>query len=77
MTEWVCEEFPILREDGAVVGVGLNRIAELVRCKDCKWGDWTRNGFGENMILCYNGNTGIEDGYLQEPDWYCAEGERK
>ena len=54
-----------------------SNMQELVRCKDCKWGDWSRNGKGEEMILCYNGNTGIEDGYLQEPDWFCAEGERK
>ena len=52
-------------------------IQELVRCKDCRWGDWSRNGKGEHMILCYNGDTGIEDGYLHEPDWFCAEGKRK
>ena len=49
----------------------------LVLCKDCRWGDWSRNGKGEEMILCYNGDTGIEDGYLHEPDWFCAEGEQR
>ena len=49
----------------------------VTRCKDCKWGDPTRNEANENMIFCYNGGTGIEDGYLHEPDWFCAEGERK
>ena len=50
---------------------------QVVRCKDCRWGDWSRNGKGEEMVLCYNGDTGIEDGYLHEPDWFCAEGERR
>lgn len=48
----------------------------VVRCKNCRWGDRSRNGKGEEMILCYNGDTGIEDGFLHEPDWFCAEGER-
>ena len=50
---------------------------KVTRCKDCKWGDPTRNEANENMIFCYNGETGIEDGYLHEPDWFCAEGEPK
>lgn len=50
---------------------------ELIRCKDCKYGDWTHNMLKEDMILCYNGDTGIEDGYLHEPNWFCAEGERR
>ena len=49
----------------------------IVRCKDCRWGDWSRNEKGEKMILCYNGDTGIEDGYLHKPDWFCAERENK
>ena len=52
-------------------------MPEIVRCKDCRWGDWTKNIRGEDMIFCYNGDTGIEDGYLHEPDWYCAEGEHR
>ena len=54
-----------------------DRDDQIVRCKNCRWGDRARNGKGEEMILCYNGDTGIEDGYLHEPDWYCREGERK
>lgn len=76
MKEWICEEVPALTVDEKVISTMFLPKKELVRCKECKWGDLTRNGFGENMILCYNGNTGIEDGYLQEPDWFCAEGER-
>ena len=55
----------------------LKEQPDVVRCKDCRCGDWSRNGKGEKMILCYNGDTGIEDGYLHEPDWFCAEGKRK
>ena len=55
----------------------LKEQPEIVRCKDCRWGERSRNGKGEEMIFCYNGDTGIEDGYLHEPDWFCAEGERK
>ena len=55
----------------------ITPLPVVVRCKDCRWGDRSRNGKGEEMILCYNGDTGIEDGYLHEPDWFCAEGERK
>lgn len=47
---------------------------QIVRCKDCRWGDWSKNIKGEEMIFCYNGDTGIEDGYLHEPEWFCAEG---
>ena len=75
--EWICQEEPLIRSDGASVGVGFRQMTELVRCKDCRWGDWSRNGKGEEMILCYNGDTGIEDGYLHEPYWLCAEGKRK
>ena len=46
----------------------------LVRCKDCRWGDLSKNIKGKEMIFCYNGDTGIEDGYLHEPEWFCAEG---
>ena len=49
----------------------------VTRCKDCKWGKPSRNGKGEEMVFCYCGNTGIEDGWLLDPDWYCAEGEPK
>jgi len=55
----------------------IDEQQKIVRCKDCRWGDWSRNSKGEEMILCYNGDTGIEDGYLHETNWFCAEGERK
>lgn len=68
--EWVCEEFPILREDGAVIGIGLHRISELVRCKDCKH---YKDGF------CYNPNTYDDEKTKGNtvPDWFCADGKRR
>lgn len=74
MTEFIITCKSELKPDGSYQ---IERYRELVRCKDCRWGDRSRNGKGEEMILCYNGDTGIEDGYLHEPDWYCCEGERK
>jgi len=46
---------------------------ELVRCKDCEYGDKVKNGAGEDAIECH---------WCLEPichhlDWYCAGGERK
>ena len=78
--ESVCDDCkytdtPILYPNGYLES--KNGDVEIVRCKNCRWGDRSRNGKGEEMILCYNGDTGIEDGYLHEPDWFCAEGERK
>lgn len=52
-------------------------LEAVVYCKDCRWGDWSKNMKGEEMIFCYNENTGIEDGYLHEPEWFCADGEMK
>lgn len=50
---------------------------ELVMCRNCKWGEPSKNMKGEDMVFCYNGDTGIEDGYLHEPNWFCAEGKKK
>ena len=75
MKEWICEEVPAVTIDGKVISTMLHQEQELVRCKDCKYGDLTKNMRNEDMIFCYNGDTGIEDGYLHEPDWFCAEGE--
>lgn len=55
----------------------LKEQEAVVRCKDCMYGEQSRNAKGEKMVFCYNGDTGIEDGYLHEPEWFCAEGERK
>ena len=61
----------------------FNRLAakvavqpEIVRCKDCKWGERIRNMRGDERIRCRSDYAGIECGYSKEPDWFCADGER-
>lgn len=54
--------------DSFSVGVELEDasdvdVAEVVRCKDCKWYDKTMN-------ICGNLH------YMMQPDWFCADGER-
>ena len=48
---------------------------ELIRCKDCKFGEKTKNGFKEDVVECQNKHLGLM-GECHLPDWYCADGER-
>ena len=49
----------------------------LIRCKDCRWGEPTKNAYGEDRIICGNDDTYI-DRYITVPaDWFCADGERR
>ena len=63
--------------DAFLMAIKALKQPQIVRCKDCKWGEPSRNEKNEPMIFCYNGDTGIEDGWLLEPNWFCAEGEPK
>lgn len=65
----------IMPERSEVLLIVDNQPEGIVRCKDCKWGEPAMNGKGEEMVFCYCGDTGIEAGWLLNPDWYCAEGE--
>ena len=49
-------------------------VDELVRCKDCKYGQYCTDG--ETTYQCYKWNSN-EFGALHEQDWFCADGERK
>lgn len=60
MKEWICAEGNITCGDN--VPVGLCKIKELVRCKDCKYYD----GNGTCMKI------GIA--FLTD-EWFCADGE--
>lgn len=57
----VIAELPIIRQP------------EIVRCKDCKYGDAVKNAKDEPMIECAL----LYEGWLKEPDWFCADGERR
>lgn len=46
---------------------------ELIRCKDCKHGqyeEWDNGECVDKTVFC--------DGYgIHKPDWFCADGERR
>lgn len=46
----------------------------VVRCKDCKHYRINTVYPGTNMIMTYCAKTGIAE---SNPDWFCADGERK
>lgn len=46
---------------------------EIVRCKDCRYGQYCTDG--ETMYQCFKWNSG-EFGVLHEQDWFCADGTR-
>lgn len=53
-------------------------VVDIVRCKDCRWGEWSKNCRGEDMVICNNTESPVsETCRLVEPDWYCAYGERR
>ena len=49
----------------------------LVLCKDCRWGEPTKNAYDEDRIICGNDDTYV-DRYITVPaNWFCADGERR
>ena len=53
-------------------------VAPVVRCKDCKYGVPTKNGFLNDMIACENEDSPCGySSWLCQPDWFCADGERR
>ena len=68
MAKWICKDEPMIRGDGAAVGVYLAREKELVRCKDCKH---RYDG------CCYDKKSNrINFGAYVSDEWFCADGER-
>ena len=57
--------------------VYISDCVPVVRCKDCANGEPTKNAVGEAVIKCYEicGLCGLPR--LMEPDWFCADGERR
>ena len=69
MKEWICEEVPAVTVDGKVVSTLLHQEQELVRCKDCKYGEpW-------GVLIGCGTTKGF--GIAHEPDWFCADGVNK
>lgn len=51
---------------------------ELVRCRDCVYGCLSKNGDGEDIVFCKNPYLDeAMDIFVNVPDWYCADGERR
>ena len=57
-------------------GYKVIQSKELVRCKDCK--------YGKHIVSAFNGEVTIyrifcskRGNESHEPDWFCADGERK
>ena len=51
--------------------------APVVRCRDCKHGEPTHNARGEAVIKCEEICWLCRLPRLMEPDWFCADGERR
>lgn len=54
----------------------LKEQPEIVRCKECHYGEPVKNGAGDDCIQCNNDDLWWE-GMLHFPDWFCADGERR
>ena len=55
----------------------FKNLTVVVRCKDCRFGEQTKNMRGEQRYACNNRFTGIFQDFVHEPDWFCASGERR
>ena len=67
----------------ATVGKAIHAVPEVdavqvVRCRDCKYGEPETNMFGDDMVMCQNKQNpiGYED-LLMSPEFYCEDGERR
>ena len=67
MKEWICEEVPAVKLNGEVVSTMLHQVQELVRCKDCKYVDYS-DTYGRYQ--CPKNKRFIDI------DLFCADGER-
>lgn len=49
----------------------------VVRCRECQFGVLTKNGLGEDIVICENPDSPALEQIAVMPDWYCADGERR
>lgn len=60
-----------------IVEKSSDRI-NVVRCRDCKYGESETNDEGEDMFMCNNKYNPVGLAYwLMPPEWFCADGERR
>lgn len=60
-----------------VDGIPAVDAVPVVRCRDCKHGEPTHNARGEAVIKCEEICWLCRLPRLMEPDWFCADGERR
>lgn len=65
----VIDEAPTVATD-----INVPNKSEIVRCKDCRYGQYCTDG--ETTYQCFKWNSN-EFGALHEQDWFCADGKRK
>ncbi len=49
----------------------------VVRCRDCAFGEMAKNGHGEDIVICKNPDSPALEQFAIMPDWFCADGERR
>lgn len=66
-------EFETVRRRKAEAIAMLKEQQQIVRCKDCRYGQYCADG--ETTYQCFKWNSN-EFGALHEQDWFCADGVR-
>ena len=55
-------------------GYSLTQVPiELVRCKDCGFGEERKDNTGDSVVICHNPDNGTFE-YTHKPEWYCGDG---
>lgn len=55
----------------------LENRPEIVRCKDCRYGEHVNNILGEDRYECHLPESYVISDLALPPEWYCADGEAK
>lgn len=64
MKEWICFEGTLAVGDNAPVG--LSKVKELIRCRDCTYKECEGR---DGLIVC------DITGESHQPEWFCADGQ--
>lgn len=58
-------------------GNSLDDVIRVVRCRDCKWFDCKNYVCNNDILAGRIADCGCYPNFNVDPDWYCADGERK
>ena len=69
----------IILETGYPGAVKQEVVAELVRCRDCKYGEKINQVHEDDVMrLCHSSVFSSEKCvHLHDADWFCADGDRR